>query len=105
MTNLPKHLQDVCDDLVNKECFVEFIGGITVVDRGPADPIKLGFQACYEAMVGDVEALLSSLGNYSAYNNEPQKGLDPTFYLTLSYEDDLELHRWFAELKEKYEIK
>ncbi len=49
MTNLPKHLQDVCDELNPPD-----ENGFTNAD------FIHGFMLCYEAMVGDMHKLLGA---------------------------------------------
>ena len=46
MTNLPPHLQAVCDELTDKYKYQPHSKYLSVT----------GFQACYEAMVGDIAA-------------------------------------------------
>ena len=80
MTNLPPHLQDVCDEWKNEPKIY------ATTSRGQT--VQMCFQACFDAMVGDIEKLCDELGekdaevaeleravvkhkaNYEAANNE-----------------------------------
>ncbi len=53
MTNLPPHLQDVCDEWKNEPS----IYATTSRDQ----TVQMCFQACYDAMVGDMLEFLNKI--------------------------------------------
>jgi hypothetical protein len=46
----------------------------------------------------DIQFLLSLCSGFT----KPEPGLDPTFYLTLVYEEDLKIHNRLQKIRERY---
>ena len=49
----------------------------------------------------DIRWLCACLKNFHPFKEQPDSGMCPTFYQTLSYDGDLELYRRFRELTQE----